>query len=315
MKKMTVCVLGSLLLASFVAFGQTKGGFTRPATEALKALKATRGTRIRSGYVFINGKYLEPPYVVERYGTVLRINGEQITREIVSWVDFARTQEGVKLETMTLNPDGTPKAAAEGGAAGSANSTGTASSATTEEDVLAWDDSSTEQEDVIEEDDLADSLDDLFSDKPAPKKKKAASRRPRRPKAPATMTKVTLTGDFVHNDKSKALLARVNKDRKDVDVKLRTGGYYFFGTRYSPLWGDSGSADHLMGKLPDIMRASTSADNFIERMRAAGFSYLPEALMRELFRNRIDYLKLTKRLREQKESKSWEVLDESNYLF
>ena len=70
-----------------------------------------------------------------------------------------------------------------------------------------------------------------------------------------------------------------------------------------------------MGKLPDIMRASTSADNFIERMRAAGFSYLPEALMRELFRNRIDYLKLNKRLREQKESKSWEVLDESNYLF
>ncbi len=315
MKKMTVCVLGCLLLASFVAFGQAKGGFTRPATEALKALKATRGSRIRDGYVFVNGKYLEPPYVVERYGTVLRINGEQITREIVSWVEFARTQEGVKLETVTLNPDGTPKATTEASAEGSADASASENSASTDEDTASVEEETVE-EDVLEEDDLSDSLDDLFSDEPATKKKTSARRRARtRKPATMTMTKVTLAGDFVANDKSKALLARVNKERKDVDVKLRTGGYYFFGTRYSPLWGDSGAANHLMSKLPDIMRASTSAENFIERMRAGGFSYLPEALMHDLFRNRIDYLKLSKRLREKKESESWESLNDSTFLF
>ena len=40
------------------------------------------GTPINSGFVFIDGKYIEPPYEVKRKGLAIYINGIQVTKEL-----------------------------------------------------------------------------------------------------------------------------------------------------------------------------------------------------------------------------------------
>jgi hypothetical protein len=66
----TVCLAG---------YSNGNGGipntFEKPSIDALKALKATVGKPFSAGYVFVDGHYINPPYTVQRYGTVIRING------------------------------------------------------------------------------------------------------------------------------------------------------------------------------------------------------------------------------------------------
>lgn len=85
--------------------------FSRVSSEALKSLKASVGKPFTAGYVFIDGRYIPPPYKVERYGTALRINGYQITNEIVPWQEFLKTQpaENLKVEERTVTRKVRPK--------------------------------------------------------------------------------------------------------------------------------------------------------------------------------------------------------------
>ena len=80
--------------------------------DSAKALGVTKGKAFRSGLVFINGKYLPPPYVVSRWGTGLRINNKPVTGQIINWTEFLKTQSGVKVSKTEapaaadlLNPD------------------------------------------------------------------------------------------------------------------------------------------------------------------------------------------------------------------
>jgi len=87
-------VLAGILLAG--AAPVAKGtGFKRVPTPALKALGAIQGKPIKTGWVFVNGHYLKPPYVVQRFGTALRVNGTQITGPLVPWKKFEATQKTV----------------------------------------------------------------------------------------------------------------------------------------------------------------------------------------------------------------------------
>lgn len=64
-----------------------------PPRDSVRALKITRGKPVPTGLVFYCGRYLTPPYVVERYGTALRVNGYQVTGQIVPWTEFLQTQK------------------------------------------------------------------------------------------------------------------------------------------------------------------------------------------------------------------------------
>ena len=153
--------------------------------DSAKALGRARGRKIDTGLVFVNGKYISAPYIVERWGTGIRINGIQVTGQIVDWVEFLKTQEGFKL-VPAENP---PKSE---------------SGSDTQSDSL---------DDLFSDDDSSDagesSLDDLFDDDPPPAKKKPASRarKPRRTKAAPSYS---FEGEFAHNEASKALLQKIN---------------------------------------------------------------------------------------------------------
>jgi len=273
----------SLALSAAAAPADAAGfvtGFAKPSSDALKALRATVGKPFSSGYVFVEGKYMKPPYKVERWGTVIRINGVQVTNEIVPWDEFVKTQDGVQV-TKTSAPETAvaPEPAAE-------------------------------PEPVVEEDDdFESSLDDLFDDDPSPKKKAAKKKtsrpRPKSPARPAVTVTYTFDGDFKPNGKTKAYLERINATRTRIDRQLRAGGYYFFGSRYSAITGDAGAGDHIFEKLPDMMKRYSDRDAFASAVFAAGFNYLPQQLVYDLYRNRIDYFQIEQRRKSIQEERRW----------
>ena len=250
-----------------------------------RALGVTRGKSFSKGLVFINGKYLPPPYVVERWGTGIRINSIPVTGQIVDWNEFLKTQSGVK--TVTTEPES--PAAPE----------------STEPEAEAETTSDAQQVESAEAD--VNSLDDLFDDdsdktdvkktpKARPETKAKVVRKPAPPPKPRATVSYVLEGEFVPNEETKSLVKRINKTRTDVDLALRAGGFICFGDRYPNLSGDSRLLKKLLSKLPELQQQATDEAAFVSSAYAANIVYLNETLLRELYKNRIDYLQL-KRLR------------------
>lgn len=255
-----------------------------------KALGVTKGKSFSEGIVFVNGRYLEPPYVVERWGVGIRINGTPVISQVIDWTEFIKTQPGVKVTKSESAP-------AE-------------SSAEPEEE---------EEEEELDDldDDLDSSLDDLFDDDPKPAKKaapkKAKKKAKKRAPKPTTTVSYTLEGDFVANDASKALVARINKFRTDLNSTLLKGGILIFGDRYSRVAADSHSAEQVLNVLPDLQKNSSSAAELSAGARAAGLVYLSAPICADLFENKVDYLKLQRRRAKwQEDQKVKKLLNGSN---
>jgi len=284
MVKMIKYISTAIALAvPLFAQANSKSAFAAVPKQALVELKATVGKPFSAGLVFVNGKFLDPPYKVERYGTALRINGVQVTNEIIPWTEFLKTQPGVRVEKVEPPP----------AAAAPAPVQETASAA----------------EETATSDSSIDDIDDLFDDDPKPKKKVAAKPAAvkRQPKAapPQPTTTVVLDGEFVPNDKTKAMVARINKERTRVETVLRKGGCYFFGTRYTPISVDRMPAEMFLSSIPGVMKSNTAFEPFSSAARAKGITFLSEAVLRDLFRNRLDYIRLIAREKAIKEEGKW----------
>ena len=272
--------------------GSAVGHFPKMPSEAT-ALRVTRGKPFRSGLVFVDGKYIAPPYVVERYGTVIRINSVQVTGQIIPWTEFLRTQEGVKqiVETPAapeIKPEPKkpePKPAPV-------------------ETKPADDD---------------DELNDLFEDevKPEPKKpdpKPAPEVKPEpKPVPPKPIVRYELSGEFKPNGRTVEMVAKINRVRQVIDERLRKGNVIFFGSRYSRVMGDSVAARKILETLPECQRSSSSPARFISSMRARNLTYLPDLLLEDLYRHRVDYPRLQEHRRElsRKEDEWNNLLDPS----
>jgi len=256
----------ALLTATAAALGALAAwAFPEIPRESYKALGATRGNRFSEGLVFVNGKFIPPPYRVERWGTGLRINKVPVTGQVVDWSEFLKTQSGcadAAVAPASAASDAPPPAVPA----------------------------------QPETDDLDDvSLDDLFDDAPPPKK----ATTPQNPvaAAPASALKPVaaapaLTAPFVKNDAAKALVKKVNASRTEIDRTLRAGGFICFGDGYSRIVGDARAAARLLDALPEIQMKSETASALRAAVRAAKLDYLHEPVCDELFRNRIDYRRL-----------------------
>jgi len=245
------------------------------------ALGVTRGKQFDAGIVFINGRFIEPPYVVERWGVGIRINGVPAVPQVVDWMEFLKTQPGfkaVRTASLTLEPMryGAPAAS----------------------------------------DDADTSLDDLFDDDPKPQKpskpaaapKPAEPARPARPKKPASQVSYSFDGPFTHNNTTRTYVTRINALRTEIDKTLRSGGFICFGDGYARVSGDQRAAMQLLERLPEIMRRSETLDAFKGAVRAANLVYLTDAVCADLFRCRIDYRKLQDRRKKIKEDQELKKL-------
>ena len=183
-----------------------------------KALGVTRGKPFEKGLVFVNGRYLESPYVVERWGTGIRINKVPVIGQVVDWTEFLKTQDGVKVIKTEVPPPQAAERAPE--------------AVSSPEPVSA-----PPEKEIAGSDDFDPSLDDLFEDEPQPQKKKAdvpqakpVARKPKSVKPIPTVT-YALEGEFSANDASKALLKKVNDKRTQINAQLLDGEILFFPGR------------------------------------------------------------------------------------
>lgn len=299
----------SVVAMSFAA-SAVLSSFAPVDPASARELKLTIGKPFTSGYVFVDGRYLPPPYKVERYGTVIRINHVQVTGEIVPWEQFVKTQEGVEVSKSVV---GGETSAAAPAAASSDDLFADEPAAESEPEAESESSLEAEGEDF---DDEGSSLDDLFEDNPEPKPKKKEQPKKKKPKIapkpkvrrPTVTVNYVLKGAFVHNDKTRAYLKKINDERTRIERVLRMGGYFCFGSRYGAVSGDERQCRLLMGKLPEIQRDHADAAAFNAAMRQAGFTYYPPALIRDLVRNRFGYLELLKRRKAEKEAKQWQNL-------
>ena len=281
-----------LLFAAIVMVCGSLFAFQPIPKESAKALKVTRGRPFSAGMVFINGKYIEPPYVVERWGTGIRINSIPVTGQVVDWNEFLKTQDGVKTVKKESVQTREPAPIAQ------------PAQATKLSEAPAVD---------------ASSLDDLFDDDPKPTSTTktvatpAVNRPVAAPAVPRVVTTYSLSGEFKHNDSSKTLLGRINSSRTEIDRILRSGGFVCFGDNYSRVTGDKRTLMTMLERLPELEQRSESLDDFRAGVRSAGLVYLNEVLCEDLFRNRIDYRKLKERRERIKSDQKWnQILDEAS---
>lgn len=82
------------LAALSAAFAEQAPDFEKVPAQAMRELKGAVGKPLDSGLVFVNGRYIRPPYRVARMGTAIFVNDVQVTDQIVPWRRFLATQPG-----------------------------------------------------------------------------------------------------------------------------------------------------------------------------------------------------------------------------
>lgn len=266
--------IGCVLAVCAVVFSAE--AFPSVPRASANALGVTKGKSFDGGVVFINGKYLPPPYVVERWGTGLRINRRKVTGQVIDWTEFLKTQSDVTVTRSASARSSAPEPVELAPEPGS------------------------------DQDGTGSAFDDLFDDggKKRPNVRKTV-RKPAETSAEAAVS-YSLSGDFAPNEASKNLLARINATRTEIDRLLRMGGFVCFGDNYHRVSGDARTAERLLALLPDIMQHSESEAAFKAAVREAKLEFLAESLCEDLYANRIDYRQLRERLSQLKGNRDLE---------
>ena len=297
--------------------------------EIAKALKITRGKQIKTGLVFLNGKYLPAPYVVERYGNALRINGIQVTRALIPWGRFLLTQEGATLVTEETaaeeqpandhEPTPQPEPKVESAPKPSPKPTRAEVEAGNYLDSL-FDDDETEDEYVIVEENETDFGTLLPPKKSKSRAKQTATKSAAASKSSSSIAKTTKTaksappsksttrkrvqfnGEFQMNSACKQMVDRINRRRTNIDTTLRGGGFVCFGSNYSFVTGDAGACQRLLAKLPELLKDSNDEESFLANASSVGLNFLHVKVLRGFYKNRLDCFKLIQRRNEIKEA-------------
>ena len=83
-------IMFHVVLSAMFLFAASVPGpsFEKVPPQALASLRIAKGKMISTGMVFVNGKLLSGPYTVSRYGTAIKVNREQVTGQVVPWVQF-----------------------------------------------------------------------------------------------------------------------------------------------------------------------------------------------------------------------------------
>jgi len=266
------------VLAMAAAASVAALAFEEIPKESARALGVTRGKQFEHGLVFVNGKYIDPPYIVERWGTGIRINSIPVTGQVIDWSEFVKTQDPANVTKIMPDPVAEAPAPVQSYAQPSYQA----------------------QSD-------ADALDDLFDDNPVPKKA-APPRRVVAQKPKQAAPRYELNGKFVKNEASKALVKRINDQRTEIDGILRRGGFIFFGDSYSRVVGDARTAESMLAALPELMQREGSVNSFRGAVRANGMVYINEMLAAQIYGNKIDYRRLQERRQKLKQEREWSKL-------
>ena len=280
----------------------TAGAFSEIPRESAKALRVTKGRKFSEGLVFVNGKFVPPPYCVERWGTGIRINKVPVTGQVIDWAEFLKTQPGYRPEASAAAPASALPVPAPVSASSAPVPAPSASVSSPSASVSA----------AQAAEDYSDAtLDDLFDDNPPPKPKETAPAPVVAAPPPEAKPVPAWEGPFVKNDAAKALIKQVNAARLEIDRTLRSGGFICFGDNYARIVGDSRAAAKLLEALPEIQKKAETVADFRAAVRAAKLVYLHELVCDDLFRNRIDYRRLLEHRQKLQKEEEWKKMMEA----
>jgi hypothetical protein len=250
--------------------------FNPPAQESVDKLKIKKLSSIRNGLVFINGKYIAPPYTLERRGTAIYINSNQATQEVVPWDNFLKLQQGYRIEKIV--PEG--------------------------KKVIVEESVPVEIEEEVEVEVAEENFDDLFGDEASSadsgkthKVKRKIKRTEYRvqkvekiiPSDEPAVDKVCYDGPFRYNFRVKSLLSKIDRELETIGRNLSRGWIFCFGDSYPRAEGDHIAAKQVLDVLWVIGKRNSVKEAFINDAQSSGIGFLPRYVIEDFYRNRLDY--------------------------
>jgi hypothetical protein len=273
-----------IVLSAWAACASVAAELPEVTEEALAELGTTLGVPQMGGFVFIEGRYLAPPYTVTRKGNGIFVNRIQIEQS--SWARFAAPGAAAVPVKKAIDADGdfqevTPAAA--------------------DEPVAAVEPAKPK---------TVKSIDDLFDDDapaaPAAAPVAVAAAQAAAP-APAALPPTELTGDDVKRQKE-LLVANLERLRKGYEQAFARNEFFFFGQRHSRVNGNYGTARTLIEVLPKALRYAQSPQDLMQRLNEGGVYFLDLGICSALFKNRGTFPLLEERLAKIVEAEELEAL-------
>ena len=260
MRKVRWFLLGLVCAASAVS-----AALPEVSAEALAVLGSTPGIPQMNGFVFIDGKYIAPPYTVSRRGNGIFINRIQV-QQPVPWVDVAQPEAPKKV----LDADGDFEVVEP-------EETKVETKVKADDDELLFGGPGNR-----EEKEGAHAIDALFDDPPAKKKEPE--------KKTAQPTSASLSKQQIDELKGK-----LDTLRKKYETELGRGDIYFFSERNSRVNGTYGTAKTLFAVLPNALRYAQSPQDLMTKLNQGGVGFLDLAACADLHKNRMTWMQLDER--------------------
>lgn len=229
-------------------------------------LGVTTGVPQANGFVFIEGRYLAPPYTVTRKGNGLFINRTLVERP-VPWPPAVTPQ--VPGTEKRVDGDGAAQPQAE--PQNEAPQIG-------------------ERKKVL-------SVDDLFDDEDSDEETvPLAEDEVKRPVAEATAAAGNgLSAEGIARRKAETL-AVLERLRKGYEVALSQGEVFFFSQRHNRVNGTYGTARLLLGVLPAALRYAKSPQDLMSRLYQGGITFIDLTMCAALYGHRNTFPLLEARL-------------------
>jgi hypothetical protein len=234
---------------------------------AIETLGTTPGIPQSNGFVFIEGRYIAPPYTVIRKGNGIFINRVQVEQPF-AWA---------ALSVMPATTAPAPKR-------GDDANKGEAEKEKPLPDVRAIEGAGAESSEAP----VGNTLDALFDEKPA---------------SPATEAK---QGGTPEKKAAAVILTQTQKDelRQKLDMRrlrfetgLGQGEIFLFNEKFGRLNGTYGTARALFAVLPEALRYATSPQDLMARLNQGGVNFLDINACSDLYRNKLSFMTLSARRR------------------
>ena len=290
MKRLVIIALGVLAVSMSV-----RAELPDVTEEAVAELGATSGTPQMNGFVFIDGRYIPPPYTVTRKGNGIFINRIQIEQP-APWPRVAAEPAAggaVAPAKKAVDADGDFEEV--GDAAEKPRPAPQAVDATAAEPEPEPGAADPAKPKVVK------SIDDLFDDAPA---KPVAAAEAVTPPAPVA---VALSPEEVKRQKA-ALVANLERLRKGYDQALVQNEVFFFGQHHNRVNGNYGTARTLMGVLPKALRNAQSPQDLMQRLNEGGVYFLDQSLCSALFKYKSAFPVLEERLKKILEAEELDAM-------
>ena len=266
---------------------------------AQEELGTTYGVPQMNGFVFIEGRYLSPPYTVTRKGNGIFIN-RVLVEQPVAWshVAPAAAEEG-EPAAAAGQPPAAPKAV---DADGDFEEVAEPAAAPAPEAPAAPADAAEPAKPKA-----VKSIDDLFNDEQPP----AAAPAPAAPEAagavaPAPPAVAVRTPEELKQEKA-ALVASLDRLRKGYEQALSQGEIFFFGQRHNRVNGNYGTGRTVMGVLPKALRQAQSPQDLLQRLNQGGVYFLDLGICSALYKNKTTFRMLEERFAKIEEAEAAEA--------